>query len=59
VRTVLAEVATPPRDRNIKLLPGTGNGGDGGGIARGALLLALAAAVLVVGSVVVGVQRRG
>jgi hypothetical protein len=57
VLIVLENVATPTRDRNIKLLPGTGGGGEGG-IAHGALLLTLAAAVLIGGSMLVTVRTR-
>jgi hypothetical protein len=50
-------VATPTRDRNIKLLPGTG-GSAGSGIAGGALLVTLAAAALIGGSMLVLVTVR-
>jgi hypothetical protein len=58
VRVVLNEVGTPTRDRTITLLPGTGGGGGGRGLATGGMLLGLAAGALLGGSVLLAMRRR-
>jgi hypothetical protein len=55
---VLENVATPSRDRTIAVLPEAGSGGGPGGLGDGLLVLAMGAAGLLGGAIVVTARRR-